>query len=408
MIAKQRSNLPTIPPRTTKKLRRAIVITAIVSTIGMTSLAPSKAHACECLPVTYAATISTSELAIGAGFTMLTYLIMNSFSALNAALSALASATLEAATYTAQSMANTERQILVAQNQKKATNTVDNCVPKAATIRAATIAANADAFKKAATISTFNWARGMEPSTSGSDGKNAIITLQKRVKLYCDDLDESLGLCTAVGEPLTPSADAGTAQKFNPRGADIRADTLFGADSHPQERTDAVVALIKNIHGLPAPIPGKNDLNNAAGVSKMVDRNTDTARGSVASTTLSSIAGLRAELKDPEMKKWLEAILKSISGNSDPKKAGVNPDTDGISMQELMKVSAEYRFKDSGWLDQVMAMTGEATPLFKQIALMEATMLHHDWKSFEMEQLIAANIASSLAARADANYNHDN
>ena len=395
---------------TKQKTPRKLAIAVMVAGIGSINAVPQKSYAqiCPCLPLAYATTIATSTGAISAGFGMLTLMIQQSFSALNSALSAQSSTIAETSTYATQQYANTMRQQLAFEQQKKAQNTVDSCVPKAASARAANIASNASANEKAVEASIHNYTRNMATCTSKSAGANAICMTAALTDLYCDDLEETLGLCKAVGEPLLASANVGSSQKFNPRGAHVMAGTLFGTNSLTKERRDAAVVFAKNVMGLPPAKPGNNDLRTAEGVAKFVERNTNDARKSTTNEVFSYLTGQRAELEDPEMKKWADAILKNITGQSDAKNAGANPETKGISMQELMAISAEHRFKDAGWLDQVMAATGEATPLLKQITLMEATMLHNDWKSFELEQRIAANIASSLAAKAEGAYPYNN
>lgn len=380
------------------------------SVLGLTVSAatPGTGHAvCACLPVAYATTIETSTSAIAAGFGMLTLMIQESFSAMNTSLSSQSSVVAEATTAVSQQYANVVREQLVYQTTKNATNTVDTCVPKAASARSGNIDSNARATQKAIANSMHLYQRNMEETTAGSPSSMAIKTVIAQGKLYCDDLENSLGLCDAVGEPLTAASSAGTSQKFNPRGAHVMANTIFGADTLTPERRDAGVVYAKNVTGTPPARPAMNDLKSATGVARLVRRNTADARKSTSEETFSYLIGLRAELEDDEMKKWADAIIKNVTGQSNAADAGANPDTKGISMQELMAITAEHRFKDSGWLDQVMAMSGEVTPLLKQITLMEATMLHHDWKNFELEQRIAANIAASLASKADAAYTHD-
>lgn len=391
---------------THKRFRLPVSVSAIALFVGILN-APQAEAACPCLPVAYATTIETSTGAISAGFGMLTLMIQQSFAALNSSLASQSSVIAETSTASTQQLAQIMREAETHRAKMQATNTVDTCNDKASSSRAANIDSNARATQKAIANSMHLYRRNMEESSSGSPGAAAIKTITAQGKMYCDDLEASLGLCTAVGEPFTAAASAGTSQKYNPRGAHVMANTIFGADTLTSERRDAGVVFAKNVTGAPESRPGNNDIRTAAGIARLSKRNTTDARVSTASETFAYLLGLRAELEDKEMKKWADTILKNLTGKDSTKDAGANPDTKGISMQELMAITAEYRFKDSGWLDQVMAMTGEATPLLKQITLMEATMLHHDWKSFELEQRIAANIAASLASKADAAYTPD-
>lgn len=368
------------------KMRKTLSTGLVIAALSMGIHArPAFAKPPNCCPEStiWVATIGSQLTAFVEGYIAQTYVILtNGFAGINAQVVANTQSIVEVVNYQTQTRADLLRQ----KETKKREGKTEMPPSYALTASATTALATAQNISR---INNHNLAvagtifhRNLSPDSNSSGSANAIRLVNNHLQKYCDDLDASLGLCTAVDESV--------------RGRDTKATTVLNNDVLDGREFEDAQNFQKTIMGPAAPILGRNDLRTTAGLAKQREKNVHDARKTTASAIFDYLIAMRSPIKDSELQKWLKDLYNTTYG-IDPN------DPDQTSLYELVRLLSTYRFYNAGWIGAITQQKNDVV-VTKEWVLVRSQRLYLDWQRQKLKQLLAAAVAAGNATDAETAY----
>ncbi len=221
--------------------------------------------------------------------------------------------------------------------------------------------------------------------TEATAGPEIAITsgrVAHRGRRYCSEVDAERGMCDSPVEERLQDAD-------------VNGATLLDQGTLDPEMN---VAAQDFCHNLVRPVPPRPlnaaAANTPAGEIATIRRTMYDARISVARQICNHLIAQQTETLD--LKAWAEQVEIDVES--------LNPEAEGISIHDLMRIEIQRRYGNPGWVTETLGRDALPINLDKEIAMMMGLKLYLDWERFQLARLMSLASGAMVASDAANDY----
>jgi len=226
---------------------------------------------------------------------------------------------------------------------------------------------------------------GSVPQFRGPAVAVASFVASRHEELFCDE-----GSAAETG--CTPNEEDPRMQ-----GADTSAESLLSYGTLDENMREAAQVYCENmVSALPPQSLSRAQAATPAGVSFRVARMNYDARIAAADYYCALMIGNQAEMSaesddgEINLREWADDVLPAAQAAG---VSGVNPEAEGISITDLMRIEIQRRFGNFAWLRNDLTRDGTEVNLIREIVIMSALNSYLDFERHRLRQVVGLNLA---------------